>query len=357
MIKEDKIEMVIERIGKSKISQVDFDNLQFGKQFSDHMFIIEYHDEEWQQPRIVPYQTLSMTPANSTLHYGQAIFEGMKAYKNKKGEIFLFRPDRNIARFNKSAERLCMPTIPDEIFEEALVQLLKLDSEWISDREGYSLYIRPFMFAVDEFIGVKPSKSYRMIIFTSPVNTYYRGAVKVKIETHYTRAAHGGTGFAKCAGNYAMSLLPTKKAFEQGYDQLIWTDAIEHKWIEESGTMNVMFVSGNKIFTPPTGDTILAGITRDSVLTLARDWGYEVEERPISVAEIKELLEKGELDEAFGVGTAATIAPISLIGFENEDLHLSDYKSWKFANRALEMLTKIRTGEAEDLHQWNMKIN
>lgn len=357
MIKEDKVEIDIQTTTISKINKVDFDNLQFGHEFSDHMFYIDYKNGEWQTPRIVPYQNISMTPANATLHYGQAIFEGMKAYKNTKGEIFLFRPDRNIKRFNKSAERLCMPSIPEDIFEEALVQLLNIDKDWISDRIGYSLYIRPFMFATDEFIGVKPSGSYRMIIFTSPVSTYYRGAVKVKIETHFTRAAHGGTGAAKCAGNYAMSLLPAKKALEEGYDQLIWTDALEHKWIEESGTMNVMFVSGNKVFTPPVSDTILSGITRDSVLTLARDWGYEVEERPVGVQEIKDLLKNNKLDEAFGVGTAATIAPIYLIGFGDEDLELGDYKKWTFTNKALDVMTKIKTGLLPDIHGWNMKVN
>jgi len=357
MIKEGKVEIDIQATTISKIKDVDFDKLQFGREFSDHMFYIDYKNGEWQTPRIVPYQNISMTPANATLHYGQAIFEGMKAYKNSQGEIFLFRPDRNIDRFNKSAERLCMPRLPEDIFEEALTQLVNIDSEWISDREGYSLYIRPFMFATDEFIGVNPSSSYRMIIFTCPVSTYYRGAVKVKIERHFTRAVQGGTGAAKCAGNYAMSLFPAKKAKEEGYDQLIWTDAIEHKWIEESGTMNVMFVSGNKIFTPPVGDTILSGITRDSVLTLARDWGYEVEERQISVDEIRALLKENKLDEVFGVGTAATIAPISLIGFGDEDVKLSDYKQWNFSNRALKTMTKIKTGLVPDVHGWNLKIN
>lgn len=359
MIKEDNVEIDIniQKIAVSKLKDVDYDNLRFGKEFSDHMFYIDYKNGEWQTPTIVPYQNLTLTPANATLHYGQAIFEGMKAFKNDKDEIFLFRPDKNIERFNVSAERLCMPEVPEKIFEDALVQLLKLDSDWIPSKPGFSLYIRPFMFATDEFIGVRPSDTYRFIIFTSPVSTYYRGAIKVKIEKEYTRAAHGGTGFAKCAGNYAMSLYPAKVAKEQGYDQLIWTDAVEHKWIEESGTMNIMFVSGNTIITPPTGDTILQGITRDSVLTLARDWGYDVQERPVSVDEIEELIKNDKLDEAFGVGTAATIAPFSLIGFESKDYNLSNFENWTFANKVLTEMTNIKMGNTEDIHGWNLKIS
>lgn len=356
MIKEDKEEIEITTVENSRLPQIDFNNLKFGREFSDHIFYMDYEDGQWLTPKIIPYQNMSFSPAASVLHYGQAIFEGMKAYKNTDGSIYLFRPEKNIARFNESAERMCMPQVDPAQFEEALITLLRLDSGWIPDEDGFSLYIRPFMFAMDQYIGVKPSQTYRMMIFTCPVGKYYSGAIKVKVEKYYTRAVQGGTGFAKCAGNYAMSLYPAKLAQEQGYDQLIWTDAVEHKWIEESGTMNIMFRSGNTLLTPPTGDTILAGITRDSVITLARDWGYTVEERPISVEEIRELMDQDKLDEAFGIGTAATIAPFSLIGFEDGDRKLSDFSDWEFANRVLTTMTQIKKGDVADIHNWNMKI-
>lgn len=345
----------VSTIKESRRSQVDFDQLKFGRTFSDHMFLIEYENKSWGTPKIVPYQNIKMSPSSSVLHYGQAIFEGMKAFKGEDG-VFLFRPDDNIARFNLSAERMCMPSIPPAIFKEALVRLIDMDSSWIPDSPEGSLYIRPFMYATDEYVGVKPSETYRMIIFTCPVQAYYSGALKVKIETHYTRAAEGGTGYAKCAGNYAMSLYPAKLAQVQGYNQLIWTDAKEHKYIEESGTMNIAFRSGNVIMTPPYSDTILRGITRDSVLTLAKDMGYEVQERKISVDEIRKLMEQGQLDEAFGIGTAATIAPIETIGFEDVDLNLSNSEKWEFSNAVLKRLNAIKRGQSPDNFNWNLKI-
>lgn len=340
----------------SRLPQVDFDNLRFGKEFSDHMFEMDYVDGKWRTPRIVPFANLSLNPAVSVIHYGQSIFEGLKAYKNQDGEIFLFRPEKNIARLNLSAERMCMPTVDEALVVKALLELVKLDKAWIPDGDGSSLYIRPFMFATDEYIGVKPSKKYKLVIFTCPVNSYYSGAVRVKIEREYTRSVHGGTGFAKAAGNYAAALYPAKLAQEQGYHQLIWTDAFEHKWIEESGTMNVVFRSGNDIFSPKPSDTILDGITRESVLMLARDWGYNVEYRPVSIDEIRQLLEAGKLDEAFGAGTAATIAPISTIGYDDRDFNLADFGTWDFAPKALAHIEKLKRGLADDPHNWNVRV-
>ena len=355
MIKEE-MEFQIEEIAESRLPSIDFDQLIFGRTFSDHMFLMDYKDGGWGVPRIVPYQNLLLNPATSVLHYGQSIFEGMKAYRNEANEVFLFRPEENIKRFNISAERMCMPQVPEDIFHQALVRLMDMDRNWIPNNEGGSLYIRPFMYATDEYIGVKPSESYRMMIFTCPVNAYYSGALKVKVERHYTRAAHGGSGFAKCAGNYAASLYPARLAQQKGYHQLIWTDAVEHEWIEESGTMNIGFRKGNTILTPPVGDTILNGITRDSVLKLARSMGYDVEERPIAVTELKQWMKDGELDEAFGMGTAATIARIELIGFDDEDLQLSNSEDWEFANKVLAALNGIKTGRVEDQFNWNLKI-
>lgn len=346
----------IQPTNNSRIQEVDFDNIPFGRVFSDHMFTMDYYDGAWHDPKIVEFRNLSMHPAASVIHYGQSIFEGMKAFKNSDGEIFVFRPEMNAARFNVSAERMCMPVVDTELFVEAISELVKVDKNWVSSSPGSSLYIRPYMFATDEYIGVKPSETYRMMIFTCPVNAYYTGAVKVKVETHYTRSVPGGTGFAKAAGNYAASLYPAKLAQEQGYTQLLWTDSQEHKWIEESGTMNVVFRIGDTLVSPTPSETILDGITRDSVLQLAKDWGYKVEYRRISIDEIKSAYESGQLREAFGAGTAATIAPIEVIGFEDEQCKLTPFESWDFAPKALAAMNAIKRGQQDDPHNWNCQI-
>ncbi|HET6243917.1 MAG: branched-chain amino acid aminotransferase [Bacteroidetes bacterium] len=347
----------IDRIEKSRIGEVDFDKLQFGKMFSDHMFVSDYIDGAWKNSRISPYKKLELSPSSAVIHYGQSIFEGMKAYKNANGEIMLFRPIDNFKRLNKSAERMCMPVLPEEIFIEGLKQLILVDSSWIPTKEEGSLYIRPFMFASDEFIGIRPSDTYKFMIITSPVENYYTEPVKVLVENNYTRAVEGGVGFVKAAGNYGRSLYPAKIAQEKGYHQLIWTDAIEHKYIEESGTMNVMFVIGDTLVTPPTSTTILSGITRDSVLTLAKDWGIKVEERRINIDELVEASEKGILNDAFGTGTAATIAHIELICYKGVDFHLPPVIERKFSNKVKETLQKIRKGNAADKHNWVVKLN
>ncbi len=340
----------------SKINQVNFDNIEFGKVYSDHMFLADYTDGQWSGLRVAPFAPMRFSPALAALHYGQSIFEGIKAYKSATGEAILFRADRNAARFNKSAQRMCMPSIPEEIFIGGIAELLKLDRDWIPDRPGTALYIRPFMFASDEYIGVRPSENYTFCIFTGPVGTYYTQPVRVKIEKDFVRAAEGGTGFAKTAGNYAASLYPAQLARQQGYDQLIWTDSKTHQYIEEAGTMNIMLVIGGKLVTPPTGTTILDGVTRDSILHLAREWGMEVEERRISVQEIIAATEKGTLNEAFGAGTAATVAHIAAIGYEGTDYELPPVAQREFSNKALHALDDIKYGRREGPPGWVMKF-
>lgn len=346
----------VTKTSASRLKDVDWNNLGFGKIFSDHMVVIEYNNGQWHQPVIKPYGPMQFSPAISALHYGQAIFEGLKAYKNDQGELLIFRPEKNAERLNKSAERMCMPALPAELFMETLTQLVKLDKDWIPNGEGESLYIRPHMFAVDEFVGVRPSESYYFVIFTCPVGKYYTTELKVKIETDYTRAVKGGTGHAKAAGNYGASLFPTQIAKDAGFDQVLWTDAHSHEYFEESGTMNVVFLSGNTLMSPALSDSILDGVTRNSVLQVARDWGYQVEERKVSVKEIIELLKQNKLDGAFGVGTAATIAPICLIHYEGVDYELNKDQSADFAGRVSSYLDRLKRGAEQDIHNWNYKI-
>lgn len=352
----DTIDISVNKVGQSRIDTLDVHNIPFAKIYSDHMFEADYKDGEWKNFRITPYQNISVSPANNTLHYAITVFEGMKAYKNDAGEVLLFRPESNAKRLNISAERMCIPELPEELFIEALKTLIKLDSQWVPSVPGTSLYIRPFIFATDEYIGIRPSDTFKFMIITCPVGAYYSAAVKVKIETKYSRAFKGGTGFAKAGGNYAASLYPAKMAKEQGFDQLIWTDAETHEYIEESGTMNVMFVINDTLITAPTGGTILKGITRDSVLTLAKDWGMKVEERRVSVKEVVEAAKNGTLQEAFGVGTAATIAHISQIGHEDQIFDLSPTTERAFSNKVLLELDKIKTGQVEDTFNWTTKI-
>lgn len=347
----------IERVKNSRIQEVDFENIPFGKEFADHMFVADYKDGKWGDFRIIPYGGMAFYPAMLGLHYGQTIFEGMKAYRNTSGEIMMFRPIDNFNRLNRSAERMCMPTIPVDLMMEALRELIKIDEDWVPKNQDAALYIRPFMFATDEFLGVKPSEKYRCVIFTGPVGPYYTTPLKVMVEDHYTRAAKGGTGSAKAGGNYGGALYPTKLAQQKGYHQILWTDSFEHKYIEESGTMNVMFQIGDALVTPPTGDTILQGITRDSVLKLAADIGIEVDERRISVDEIKQAYESGQLKDAFGVGTAATIAPIELIGYQGEDMMLPPVSERQFSKRISEGLKEIRYGKVEDRFGWMVSMN
>ncbi len=351
------LEISIEKITKSRVSDYDVNNVPFGKCFSDHMFIAEYADGKWQKAYITPYQDVPMSYALSSLHYGQAIFEGMKAYKQANDEVYLFRPEENFKRLNKSAVRMAMPEVPEDVFMNGLFELLKLDSSWVPTSDTGSLYIRPFMISTDEAIGVKASETYKFIIITCPAGKYYAEPIKVLVESHYIRAVKGGIGFVKAAGNYGRSLYPTKLAQEKGYQQVIWTDSETHQYVEESGTMNLMFVIGDTVLTPALGDTILAGITRDSVLKLARDWGMNVEERKISIAELVEAHENGTLKEAFGCGTAATIAQIIGIGYNGKDYMLPPVEERKFSPKVDEVLRNIRKGKSEDKFNWMVKVS
>jgi branched-chain amino acid aminotransferase len=344
----------VQQTANSRLPEVDFDTLKFGRTFTDHMFVADYADGQWQDFRILPYGDLPISPANSALHYGQAIFEGLKAYRQNENSIAVFRPTANLARLNRSAQRMCMPEMPEELFMSGLLQLLSMDQEWVPGSEGSSLYIRPFMFATDGAVGIRPSDTYRFIIFTCPVGPYYTEPVRVKIETHASRASPGGTGYAKAAGNYAGALLPTRAAQEEGYHQLIWTDAVEHRYVEESGTMNLVFIIDGVVTTPPLTDTILKGVTRDSVLQIARDLAIPVSERQIEVAEIHAAAKNGMLEAAFGVGTAATFAPICLIGFDTEQIEIPTDSPLASAIRTT--LEGIRAGTTPDLHQWMVPV-
>ncbi|MBL4708139.1 MAG: branched-chain amino acid aminotransferase [Flavobacteriales bacterium] len=347
----------VELISSSKLSNIDFNNLKFGRDFSDHMLLAEYANGEWESVKIIPFQDINFSPAASVFHYGQAIFEGLKAHKTKDGEVLLFRPEENWKRMNLSAQRMCMAEIPSEIFLDGILQLIDLDRNWVPEGEGKSLYVRPFLIADDAFLGVKASERYKFMVITSPASNYYSGAVSVKVETKFSRAAAGGVGAAKAAGNYAASLFPAQKAQKAGYDQLIWTDSKEHKYLEESGTMNLMFVRGNSIVTPSLdSSTILPGITRKSILHLAKEWAYQVEERQIEVAELIDGLKDGSIEEVFGVGTAATIAPIANIGYEDTDYKLSDFTNWKFASKAKNYFEDLKRGEIEDQFNWTVKV-
>ena len=352
----DTLQIEIHPIEKSRIDTVDFDNLVFGRTFADHMLVIDYKDGAWQTPQIVPYGPITFSPAMMSLHYGQAIFEGMKAYKNAAGEVLVFRPQANLNRLNQSAVRMCMPEIPENMFMEGLTELLRLDAAWIPAKPGCSMYIRPFMFSTDEYVGVTPSKTYRFIIFNCPVGSYYTKPLRVKVETKYIRSAQGGVGFSKNAGNYGGSLYPTKLANDAGYDQIIWTDAATHTFVEEAGTMNHLFVIDGALVTAPTGDTILDGITRKSVLQVAKEWGMEIQERQLSIKELVEGIQSGKVTEAFGAGTAAVIAPISTIGFEGVDYELPASPEDAFSKRIYNEINNIRLGNIEDTRGWVYKV-
>lgn len=342
---------------QSNINKVDWDNIPFGRVFSDHMLVMDYADGEWKQAEILPFGNLSLNPATSAIHYGQSVFEGMKATKSENGDVFIFRPEMNAKRFKESCERLCMPAVPEEVFVELIRKLVDIERDWVSTKTDYSLYIRPFMFATDDYVGVKPSETYKFVIFTCPVGTYYSEPVSVKIEEYYTRAAEGGVGMAKAAGNYAAALYPAKQGQLQGFHQLVWTDAKEHKYIEESGTMNILFVINGVLVTPSEGgDTILKGTTKRTVLEVAESWGMPIEERKVSVEEIVNGIKDGSVTEAFGAGTAATIAHIVRVGFRDEILELSSVESRDFSNKVKTYLDDLKAGKIEDTRGWCVKV-
>lgn len=320
------------------------------------MFTADFEDGEWKNFQILPYGPIQMSPAISALHYGQAIFEGLKAYRLPNGDISVFRADKNFERFNISATRIAMPTVPEEVFMQGMATLINIDRGWVPSQENYSLYLRPVMFATDTSLGVRASASYKFVILATPTGPYYTNALKVKIETKYTRANEGGVGFAKTAGNYARSLYPFAEAQKEGYDQLIWTDSATHQYVEESGAANVMFVLNGKLITAAVSETILNGVTRDTLITLAKDSGIAVEERKVTVAEIIKGAQDGSLTEAFAVGTAATVTQIGEIGFGDQLYQLSDPNSRKISIGLAKELNAIRNGLAEDRFGWNWII-
>jgi branched-chain amino acid aminotransferase len=343
----------IERVKNSRRASIDFNNLGFGNHISDHMALTEYKNGSWGETTIVPYADLTLSPAMLSLHYGQSIFEGMKAFKNKDGQIIIFRPLRHLQRMNKSLERMCMPLLSEELFMSSLTTLIDVDADWIPTNEGSSLYLRPFMFASEAKLGVKISDEYKFIILTSPVGPYFSKAVKVKVEEEFVRAAEGGTGFVKCAGNYGGAFYPTMLAQKQGFDQVLWTDSKEHKYIDESGAMNVMFVLNGKLVTPKLLSSLLDGVTRDSILTMSESMGIQKEERRVSVAELEEGFKNGTLTEAFGVGTAAVVSPIASISIHGKNYELPPVSPESFQLRAKKKLNDIRMGYEADVHGWN----
>jgi len=349
----ETLDIKIAKADKTRLSVTDFSQLPFGKVFTDHMFTADYEDGEWKNLQILPYGPIPMSPAISALHYGQAIFEGLKAYRQPDGRISIFRADKNFERFNKSASRMSMPTIPEEIFMQGLAALINIDENWVPSQDDYALYIRPVMFATDPYLGVKASDTYKFALLTTPTGPYYSSALKVKIETEYTRADEGGVGFAKTAGNYARSLYPFEQAKKEGFDQLIWTDSINHEYIEEAGTANLIFVINGKLVTPSVRSTVLDGVTRDTIIKLATAAGIEVEERRVSVKEVIEGIESGTLTEAFAAGTAATVTQIGEIGYLGNTYKLSESSTRTISNGIAKKLNDIRYGLAPDEFGWN----
>jgi branched-chain amino acid aminotransferase len=344
------------KITESRYNVEEANNIQFGKVYSDHMLIADYEDGKWGTPQIVPYDNISMSPATTFIHYGQAIFEGIKAYKNTHGNVCIFRPEENWKRFNISAERMAMPAVPEEIFMQGMKELIAMDKDWVPTLEGCSLYIRPFMFGTDEFIGVKPAEKFRFMIITSPAGAYYSQPIKIYIQNKYVRAFEGGIGFTKAAGNYGATMQPMVETRKLGYDQILWTDGLEHKYVQEIGTMNVFFVLGDKVVTPNLGGCILAGVTRMSIIKLLQEKGITIEERPLSIDEIEEASRNGQLNEVFGAGTAAVIAPIAELNYNDHIIKLPDVSTWKIANMIKKELADIRYGVIEDKHNWMYKV-
>lgn len=350
-----KSKIEIQPIEKSKIDSVDFDNLPFGSVYSDHMLECDYINGEWQTPIIKPYSPISLDPAAKIFHYGQSIFEGMKAYKDADGNPLLFRPLENWKRLNKSAERLVIPHIPEEIFMNGLKKLLEIDTNWIPTNEGSSLYIRPFMFASGIGFHASPADAYKFVICTAPSGAYFGGEVKVLIEEKYARAANGGVGFAKAGGNYAAQFYPTQLAIEKGYHQVIWTDDNTHEYIEEAGAMNIFIRINDTLYTSPTNDRILDGITRKSIIQIAKDMNIDVEIRKISVTEVISAAQSGSLKEMFGAGTAAVISPIAGFGYKGTDYELPTLEA-PFAITLKKAITDIQTNKVSDPYGWRVML-
>jgi branched-chain amino acid aminotransferase len=357
---EDLITFPVNKTEASRLNEVDFENLKFGKVFSDHMFVMDYTEGKWQNPRIEAFGKFEVTPAMSVFHYGQAIFEGMKAFYVDEQSFNIFRPEVHHDRLINSAERLCMPYPEKEVFLSALRELVKLDFKWIPKKQGTALYLRPFIIATDDVIAARASESYRFFIITSPVGAYYaEGFNPVKLITaqKYVRAVEGGTGFAKAAGNYAASFLPAQKAQKMGFTQVLWLDAKDHVYVEEVGTMNIHFIIDGKLITPKLTGSILPGVTRRSVIQLAKEWGMEVEERMISIDEVLSSHEEGRLEEVFGSGTAAVISPVGTIEHNGKQITITEGKVGPVAAKFFKAITDIQYGRVEDEHNWILNVN
>lgn len=356
----------VRRALSSRLQEVDWNNLELGASVSDHMFVCDFADGAWHTPEIVPFGPFTLSPTTLALHYGQTIFEGMKAFRTIDGRVHIFRPDRHYERLSHTTERMCMPTPPEDLFMEGLRRLVDLDKDWVPAAEGTALYLRPMMFATGTKLTVRVSDSYKFAIICLPAGAYFGKPLRVKIERHFVRAVRGGTGFAKCGGNYGGAFYPTQQARNEGYDQVIWTDGIRHQFIEEMGMMNIFCVIDGALITPPLGDTLLDGITRDSLLVLAMDEGLRIEERPVPVDELRAGLQSGNVTEVFGAGTAAVVAPIREIGIDGEDYPLpvvgetgggATSARDSVAVRLKHQLDAIRYGREPDKYGWNEYIS
>lgn len=355
MRNNSKYTIKVTKVDRSKINAVDFDHLNFGEVFTDHMLVCDYKNGKWSAPAIIPYQPITLDPSAKIFHYGQSIFEGMKAYKDTDDKVWLFRPLDNCKRLNVSAKRLAIPELPEVYFMEGLKTLLQIDSQWIPKSEGSSLYIRPFVFATGKGFHASPADEYKFIIACSPSGAYFSGKVKVLIEEKYSRSANGGVGFAKAAGNYAGQFYPTQLAKKKGYHQVVWTDDNTHQYIEESGAMNVFIRINDTLITAPTSDRILDGITRKSIIDIAKDEGIKVVVRKISVQEVVNAAKNGNLKEMFGAGTAAVISPISSFGYKDQDFDLPELEN-SYALLLKKRITDIQTNKAEDKFGWRYKV-
>ena len=355
MINESKCKIEVTKVAQSKINEVDFNNLSFGSVFTDHMLVCTFKNGSWEEPKIVPYQPITLDPSAKIFHYGQSIFEGMKAYKDENEDVWLFRPIDNCKRLNISAKRLAIPELPEEYFMDGLTELLKLDSDWIPTQDGSSLYIRPFVFASGNGFHASPADEYTFVIACAPSGSYFSGKVKVLIEEKYSRSANGGVGYAKAGGNYAGQFYPTQLAKEKGYQQVIWTDDNTHEYIEEAGAMNIFVRINDTLITSPVSDRILDGITRKSIIEIAKDEDINVEVRKLTVSEVVEAAKNGSLKEMFGAGTAAVISPIAGFGYKDQDFDLPELEA-PYAARLKKRITDIQTNKAEDKFGWRVKV-
>jgi branched-chain amino acid aminotransferase len=349
-------DILITKVERSRLKDLNLENIQFGKNFTDHMLEADFENGEWKNAEIKPYQPLLLAPSNAALHYGQSIFEGIKAFKQVNGDAVIFRPHDNFKRFNISAERMQMPQVPEELFIEGMRKLIELDKNWIPSKTDHALYIRPFMFATDEVIGVRPSEKYKFMIILSPAGPYFTAPMRIYVEEYYVRAVTGGVGFAKAAGNYAASMKATAEAKAKGYDQVLWTDAIHHKYLQEFGVMNGFVIIGNTAITPDLNEgTILAGVTRESVMKLLEEQGLNVEERHISIDEVIDAFKAGTLKEVFGTGTAATISTIKELRYKDFQMFF-ETENFKISGEVKRRLTAIREGKEPDVYEWLYRI-